>query len=285
MLVIVGLVVGACGEEPRGEQLAAGSAVILPAGCHVPEDPSLDDRSDGMPIAQAQPPERTRTVAHHATAIAVDVPEALRRVRALVGGAQPVVAHTLSASGIEVEVLSDGPLEVDTAELGEVFAAPLHGEGVEDPDLRSVLACYRHRIVEGRELEGMRVRVLVPSDPSVCLHRLVRGVDAPPGTPCRSGGVTLPASDVSIGGFVRLRGSPMIVLAPSAVHRDPERPGRALTRILLHEAVHLYDNAMGLFPRPGELMAYEQRASYVEVSLVQRYAEQGRELPRPIRYP
>lgn len=85
--------------------------------------------------------------------------------------------------------------------------------------------------------------------------------------------------------IIELRGSPLIVLAPAAGQRDPPRPDRALTRVLVHEVVHLYDNAMGLFPRPGEMLAYEQRAHYAEVRIVAWFRDRDRPLPTPIRFP
>lgn len=279
------LVAGACSTDGhRGERTAAGLTVIQPAGCPDPTGPSRDEGPDGTPVAEAQPRERTKTVAHHATGIDIDIPRALRGIRRLGADSGPIAVHTLPSSGIRVEVHSDGALDIDPTALDEAFAAPFDVEAFGDRQLRSVMACYRDRILSGRELEGARVRLLVPSDPTTCMHRVVTGVEAPPGSVCRSGGVTLPEVDVSFGGFVRLAGSPMIVLAPAAADRDPDRPGRALTRLLFHELVHLYDNAMGLFPRPGELMAYEQRAEYVERALVNHHGRQERDLPLPIRF-
>lgn len=284
-MALLAILAGGCRLERPPERAAAG-AVIHPAGCPVPPAAEIHDRSDGTPVAAAQPPDRTRTVAHHATGVRVDLPEAVRRIRRLLAGARLVAAHTLPASGIRVELYSDGPLTLDPTDLEDAFGAPFRAAAtVEDRAFREVLGCYRDRIVGSRELEGTRVRLLVPSDPSVCLHRLVLGLDDPPDGTCRSGGVTLPAVDVSLGGIVELRGSPLIVLAPAAGQRDPPRPDRALTRVLVHEVVHLYDNAMGLFPRPGEMLAYEQRAHYAEARIVGWYRERDRPLPTPIRFP
>lgn len=281
---LLGVLAVACGPGSDLDRSAA-SAVIRPAGCPAPATVEIEDGPHGTPVEQAQPRERTATVAHHAAAARVDLPEAVRRVRGLFDGSELVASHTLSSSGIHVELHSDGPLRLHPADLEETFRAPFQPEAVGDPELRAVLACYEDRIVGSRELDGVRVRILVPSDPRVCLHRLVLGLDAPPGTPCRSGGVTLPAVDLSIGGVVQLGGSGLIILAPAAVDADPQQPSRALTRILVHELVHLYDNTMGLFPRPGELVAYEQRAHYIEAQVMSWYAGSGREVPRPLRYP
>lgn len=279
------LVTGACATDgQRGGRTAAGRTVIQPVGCPDPTGPTRDEGPDGTPVAEAQPRERTKTVAHHVAGIDVDIPRALRGIRGLGAHSGPIAAHTLPSSGLRVEVHSDGALDIDPTALDEAFAAPFDLEAFGDRQLRSVMACYRDRILTGRELEGTRVRLLVPSDPTTCLHRTVTGAEAPPGAPCRSGGVTLPEVDVSFGGFVRLAGSPLIILAPAAVDRDPAQPGRALTRLLFHELVHLYDNAMGLFPSPGQLMAYEQRAEYVERALVNHHRRQERDLPQPIRF-
>lgn len=284
LAVVLALLASGCGVGGSRDRSAA-SAVIRPAGCPAAPQASVAQGPHGTAIAEAQPPQRTQTVATHASRTRIDLPEAVRGVRGLLRDIHLVATHTLDASGLRVELYSDGPLALDPQDLEAAFDAPLDARAIEDAELREVLACYRDRIVGSRELEGARVRLLVPSDPTVCLHRLALGRTGERTEPCRSGGVTIPALDVSVGGVLELGGSTLIILAPAPAVRDPARPGRVLTRILVHELVHLYDNAMGLFPRPGELMAYEQRAHYVEAQVMGWYARTGRDVPEPVRYP
>lgn len=265
---------------------ASRTSTRAPSGCGAL--PAHTTADIGRRVTDRVPRTAAVTVVDHAVARGVDVRGAIADLRALHQRLRVRVRSTLPSTGIDVEVLSDGDVDVDLTALDALMRVPLeHHEHVEDPRLAAVLACYHRRIVAEREFAGTRLRLVVPADPRTCFRagRLVVDGTNSDRLRCNAAGFTLPgAAELRVFGLdiVRLSSPPTIVVTPGI---DPTSadPAGVLARLLTHELVHHYDNQMGLLPWTGSLAGYEQRAYYVERSVAR--ARRGEPLPRAIRFP
>lgn len=260
-------------------------AVRSPTGCPSLSDVDLVAEADR--VETVVPAASAPTVSDHAGA-GFDLRGAIEDVRGLSSRFRPVAEFVLASTGMEVTVLSDGPLEVDVDALDRLTRLPLTQPGMfGDTRVAEVQRCYAQRILDGRELAGHSLRILVPADPATCFRggRLVPlGADA---GSCDSAGVTLPQVSVRpqlLGMDLAHARAPATVLVTAAT--DPARrdPAGVLAGLLLHELHHVTENAFGLPPWSGSLRHYEQRAYYVERAVRRHLRSRGLTLPRPIRF-
>lgn len=286
-----------CSEVPFTGPIAADE---LPGDCPLLVDLVNIDRlppGHGIPVPGAPRPSgdpgeqldpwRDVTAAGAATIIDhAGRSEDLEAGRVL-AGVRDVVAWPLRArvelptSGIVVDVHSDGPVEVDTRELDRLAALPLlRYRELGDQRMRILWDCYRRRIIGDRELEGTHLRMFVTSDPSWCISGGTVGPRPGPGK-CVARGVSIPAVDVSVGRsqrpLVRMFSPATVVLAPGGESH--------VASVLLHELVHVYDNAMGITPTVEGLRPYEQRAYYVQGHFDAMWREADEAAPQPLRFP
>lgn len=197
-----------------------------------------------------------------------------------------VASGVLPASGLDVEIRSDGPVEISLEELDRLTREVLRPETpYGDATVDAWMACNARRVLDEQVLAGRRLRILLPSDPQTCF-RAARFTTDPHGG-CDSHGVSLPEIDAKprFLGFTlaRLEAPPTIVVAPGEPYAVEAATRTA--RLLVHEFVHHVDNALGNLPWNGSLRRYEQRAYFVERTLVNRPPLQWRDLPRPVRFP
>lgn len=179
-------------------------------------------------------------------------------------------ASVAPESGLSVEVFTDGPgVEVDIGEFDRLLETVLTLD-VADVRLRALLACYRGRISDHGELDGVTLRLIIPADPAVCLQggRLLPREE---GGRCDAAALMLPP--------IGLRPGTVVIAPGRAAAEEAER--RAAV-ILAHELVHQLDSHLGLYPRPWTWRAFEQRAHYVERAIDALDAADDIELPRPI---
>lgn len=267
--------------------VASDDVVRTPTGC--PLVPPMDTVAEPDRVAAVVPKDQAPTATDHARAD-FDLPGALRDVRHLGAGFEPVAEAVLPSTGMHVTVLSDGPLEVDVEELDRLTRIPLtQPELFRNARVTEVQRCYADRILRGRELAGRPLRILVPSDPSTCFRggRLVSlrgGLDV---RACDSAGVTFPEVDLRPGllGLELAEVSvPATVILTAATAPGRPDPEGVLAGLLLHEFHHVVENAFGLTPWSGSLRHYEQRAYYVEREVRRHLRSRGLALPRPIRF-
>jgi hypothetical protein len=177
------------------------------------------------------------------------------------------------ASGLSVEVFTDGPgVEVDTGEIDRLLGTVLTLD-VADARLAALLECYRERVIDGGELAGVTLRVIVPSDPAVCLQG-GRLLSREVGGRCDAAALMLPPMGLRPG---------TVVIAPG--RSTPVEAERRAAIVLAHELVHQLDSHLGLYPSPWTWRAFEQRAHYVERAVDELDAGGEIDLPRPIRWP
>lgn len=260
--------------------------VRAPTGCPAP--PSVDLVPEEARVEAVVPRSTAPTATDHLGA-GIDVRGAVADIRSLSSRFRPVAELVLPSTGMAVTVLSDGPLEVDAEALDQLTRLPLRQPGMfADGRMAEVQQCYAERILEGRELAGHQLRILVPSDPGTCF-RAGRLVQLPPdqgADGCDSAGVTLPEVTVRprlLGWDLAHARSPATVLVTAASPGHPD-PDGVLAGLLLHELHHVIENAFGLLPWTGSLRHYEQRAYYVEREVRRHLRARGLPLPRPIRF-
>lgn len=264
-----------------------GDVVRSPSGCPVPLPQDLVAEEDR--VATVVPRATAPTATDHARD-GFDLRGALDDVRALSGRFVPVASFVLPSTGLDVTVLSDGPITVDVEALDRLTRLSLAQPGLfRNARVAEVQRCYGDRILDAGELAGHELRLVVPADPATCFRggRLV-ALDSPSDVAtCDSAGVTLP--EVSI--RPRLLGldlaharapATIMVTASTSPGRDAEG---ALAGLLLHELHHLVENAFGLTPWSGSLNHYEQRAYYVEREVRRHLRSRGLRLPRPVAFP
>lgn len=269
-----------------GLGVVAASAPPRPAACATPHEHGIPER-----IQQVAPPASAPTAVDHYARGSEEREEAplrgaIEAVRRKLVDYGRVAAGTLPSSGIEVEVLADGPLEVSLEELDRLLVALLRPETpYGDPTVDAWMACNARRVLDERVLAGDRLRLLVPSNPHTCF-RAARFTTDPHGG-CDSHGVSLPEIDArpQVLGFTlaRLEAPSTIAIAPGEPYAV-EAATRA-ARLLVHEFVHYVDNELGNPPWAGSLRRYEQRAYFVERTLAERAPRDWLMLPRPVRFP
>lgn len=267
--------------------VASDDAVRTPTGC--PMVSPMDVIAEEDRVATVVPVETAPTAADHARTD-FDLFGALADARELGSDFRPVADAVLPTTGLHVTVLSDGPLDVDVDELDRLTRLPLtQPELFRNARVAEVQRCYADRILEGRELAGHVLRILIPSDPATCFRggRIVslRGdLDA---RSCDSAGVTFPEVDLRpavLGLELGQASLPATVVLTAATDPGRSDAGRALAGLLLHELHHVVENAFGLSPWSGSLRHYEQRAYYVEREVRRHLRRRGLALPRPIRF-
>lgn len=269
---------------PSGD--VAGGVARGAAGCEVqlPDDSTpMDERVESVVPGSTAP-----TAMDHARP-GVNVRESLAEVQALLSRFAVVAEFTLPSTGMQVSVLSDGPLQVDPDAFDRLVRLPLTQPRMYgDAAIAEIQGCYARRLIDEREFAGRVLRVFVPASPSRCFRNGIL-VDAGhgDGNECDSAGVTLPQVELrpqlfglEVGGAAL----PATVIVTAAVPRGHPDPDGRLARVLLHELHHVTENGMGLTPWAGSLRHYEQRAYYVERSVRRHLDRHGLALPRPIRF-
>ncbi|MFP5308748.1 MAG: hypothetical protein ACLGIR_04125 [Actinomycetes bacterium] len=286
-LLVAATVAGAlaAGALPSGRDTvrAAGTDAVTsaPDGCVLPDAATVppEDR-----VASRIPPEDAPTAVDRTTA-GVDVPGVLGDLRGFTRRTRTVGSWVLPSSGIWVEVLSDGDVDVDPMALDALLVATLTPvEGMRDARAVALLGCLHELVVERGTLGGSRLRLFVAADPRTCF-RAGRLVDVDDG--CDALGVALPPVDVRLRAFGRSIGglaAPATIVVTAGTTGDGDDAAHRLASVLVHELYHHAENVGGLLPWRGPLVAYEQRATYVQRAVVEAAEDTGG-LPVPLRLP
>jgi hypothetical protein len=187
----------------------------------------------------------------------------------------------LRATGIEVEVRTDGPgVSVDLDALDDLVVEVLRTD-YPDARIRALMDCYLERITIVGELADRPLRLYVTSDPSYCFRGLVltpRGADG-----CDAIGVSLPEVQTpSRVTGVALRWPATIAITPVQLPETALQVEVRAALFLAHELVHYLDNEMGAGPRLSTLGAYERRAYYVQETLGALVRDGVIDLPTPL---
>jgi hypothetical protein len=280
----------------RARQILGGSALVVTlfglAWVIVPE-PSPPDplalRVVGCPpLPRARPPDapvRTATqVIERQLTRGRPLLERLERLsRSTRWAASHPEVHRFRSreTGLEVSVHSDGDVVVDRQAFDDTVALMFrHAAAADDPQVAALWGCYAIRTGKG-ELAGRQLRLVVPADPGACFNDLA--ITRPQEGNCDARGLALPTVDLRpqaalVGDVARLE---FPATAFVTAGRSDHAAEQVAAEVLLHELVHVLDNAFGIPGEPGRWESYERRA-YAVQGIVK--AATG-SLPRSVRYP
>lgn len=286
-LATAAALLAAC-ELPEAPEHLSGP-IAAPAGC-----PQLPQQIADLELDGRHPQTGGVTAAREVTATDVWGRRATQAIDAR-GVAEfflrfhdtfPVQAEgRLHSIGVDVEVRSDAPIQVDLAALDEL-AETMLTIAYPDPRFSVLIDCYRRRALSYAELEDRTLRIYVPADPTACFQGGV--VQPRAGGGCDAMGAAVP--EIRLGPrFAGIR--PASLTWPAVIFITPGQHSTHLAsveeraaRITVHELMHFLDNEMGLSPHPAGLREYEQRAYYAERVVERAVARGDLELPIPFTW-
>jgi hypothetical protein len=280
LAVVAGVVLSGCAGAAHTPTTVG--MIDVPPGC-----PGLYERLASIAEERAVVPGCGVEAARDRTAIdawaqseSLDAREISRFANAFHRGFDRATTGRMPTTGVTVEVRTDGTgVRVDLGALDRLLVAMLHAD-YDDARIQALMDCYRERTVDDRELDGSRLRLYVPDDPTLCFRGLVlAGRDS---GRCDATGIAVPEIALPQRSGVDLRWPATIAIAPG---QSPEATYPAELRaalFLVHEFMHFLDNEMGAPPRLSNLAAYERRAYYVQETFGRLVYDGAIDLPTPL---